>query len=249
MITRPFKTEFFPSENKNETTVRCFWGNSGGDMSLEIEHTIEELFSSVGLLGNNGGLSGEKFNPMGSSLTVERRRVADRYAFSWTLRHSCIDPGIIIVIQNFMHTLSLMGANVDVLSFATSLIDGRSYGADELPKAFRPIPYDFFHEVIDSTVVVDVEFSERQKAEHLQDARRIFDAWYMIAAYGGFADDFYLPNGRIALYIENELQITSVGMQIVYSDVATSEDAFYSLNNLLTCFHYKVAKLDSVSIS
>jgi len=83
----------------------------------------------------------------------------------------------------------------------------------------------------------------------MQVCRGAFDAWYAVAAAGGFADEEFRPSGEVAIFIENELQITSIGMQVVYERAQVGKSGFNVLTNMLTHFHSSVARLERVEIA
>jgi hypothetical protein len=99
------------------------------------------------------------------------------------------------------------------------------------------------------TVVVDVEFLDRQDPQKIEVFRSVFDAWYAVAGSGGFADDEFLPSGEVAIFTENELQVTSVGMQVVYEGAQVGESGFNVLTNTLIHFHGSIAPLERVEIT
>jgi hypothetical protein len=252
MRTRPFDIDFVRSRVPNETEFQCVFESAD---SVDIENymnsvnVLKILFSSLERLGQHGGFCGNSFNPLESALNLERPRFSNGL-FSCSIKHLFLDPGIVIVICNLMHSLALNGIRVRSLKFATQLIDDNGPDVVELPGVFRSLPFELLLEIKSPTVVVDVEFRRRQEARKLEYIRTVFDSWYEVAAHGGFADlDLHQPTGEATLFVENELQITSVGMQIVYERVATSESAFFSIANFLGKFHYKAAEIQSVAIT
>ena len=98
-------------------------------------------------------------------------------------------------------------------------------------------------------VVVEAEFVERQDVNKLDIFREVVDAWYLLASKNGFVD-FNAPlTEHLSITIENDLQITSIGMQVVFDKVMIAEAGFHVFINMFTFFHHSVAPLYRVSIS
>jgi hypothetical protein len=139
---------------------------------------------------------------------------------------------------------------LDGVKIWTALSSGQSRGlASPARRCYLPVPFEYLYDVKSPTVVVDIEYLDRQDPQHMQACRGAFDAWYTVAAAGGFADKEFCPSGEVAILIENELQITSIGMQVVYSRAQVGESGFNVLTNMLTHLHCTGARLGLVEIT
>lgn len=248
MNVRPFSCAYLPALRVNETRIELGYRSADEGQRARTASEFGALMLSMAHVGSHGGFSGDQFHPRDSNVAV-RDAVAGSGEFAWSFVHSNVGSELVIALENLAHALHFRDRDLDGVKIWTAL-SAQSQGL--MPRAmkrYQPVPFEYLYEVVSPTVVVDVEFSDRQDVQRMQVCRDAFDAWYAVAAAGGFADEEFRPSGETAIFIENELQITSIGMQVVYARAQVGESGFNVLTNVLTHLHCSVARLELVEIA
>lgn len=205
--------------------------------------------TSIALVGSHGGFSGDRFHPHDSSVVLREAGDAESHELAWSFVHSSVGAGLVVALENLAHGLHFRDRDLDGVRIWTALNGQSRQASGGVIKVYRPLPFEYLYDVLSPTVVVEAEFVKRQDPEAMEAFRGPFDAWYAVAAAGGFADDEFRPSGEVAISIENELQITSVGLQVVYADAQVGESGFNVLTNMLTHFHSSLTQLRQVEIA
>lgn len=249
MSDQPFSCAYLPASRVNETRIELSYRSTERDQRERAANEFGALMMSIAHVGSHGGFSGDRFHPRDSNVTV-REAVAGSSEFSWSFAHANVGSGLVIALENLAHGLHFRDRDLNGVKVWTAL-SGQSHDGRMPPsiKCYQPVPFEYLYDVKSPTVVVDVEYLDRQEAQRLQVCRGAFDAWYAVAAAGGFADEEFRPSGEAAIFVENDLQITSVGMQVVYARAQVGESGFNVLTNMLTHFHHSVARLELVEIA
>lgn len=249
MNVRPFSCAYLRAERANETRIELGYRSTDRGQRERTAREFGALMTSIALVGSHGGFSGDQFHPRDSNVVLRDAGDAESGDLAWSFAHSNVGSGLVIALENLAHGLHFRDRDLIGAKIWTAL-SGQSHGlVTRAIKCYQPVPFEYLYDVMSPTVVVDVEFLDRQEAQRMQVCRGAFDAWYAVAAAGGFADEEFRPSGEVAIFIENELQITSIGMQVVYERAQVGKSGFNVLTNMLTHFHSSVARLERVEIA
>lgn len=248
MNVQPFSCTYLPSSHVNETQIELSYRSMDGDQRQRVASEFGMLMASVAILGSHGGFSGDQFHPCDSNVVV-RDTESGSGDFAWSFAHSNVGSELVTTLENLAHGLHFRDRDLNGVKIWTALTAPSRDPKPRLINCYQPFPFEYLYDVMSPTVVVEVEYLERQDAQRMQVCRSVFDAWYAIAAASGFADDEFRPSGEVAILVENELQITSVGMQVVYERAQVGKSGFNVLTNTLTHFHCSIARLESVEIA
>lgn len=249
MNVRPFSCAYLPASSVNETRIELTYRSMDEDQRQRVVSEFGALMTSIAYVGSHGGFSGDRFHPRDSNVAVSDVGDAIGGELVWTFVHSNVGSGLVGALENLAHGLHFRDGDLKSVKVWTAL-NGQRHGLMPAAiKCYQPLPFEYLYDVKSPTVVVDVEFLDRQDAQCIQVCRGAFDAWYAVAVAGGFADKEFRPSGEAAIFIENELQITSIGMQVVYTRAQVGESGFNVLTNMLTHFHCTGARLELVEIT
>ncbi|MFT7774182.1 hypothetical protein [Roseateles sp.] len=246
---RPFTCAYLPAQDPNETRIEFSFRSLDSGSSKKVASDIAALMTSVAIVGRRGGFSGEQFHPRESSVILNGHRNLAGDQFHWSFAHMNVGDGLILTLENLAHGLHCRNSHLEGVRIWTAFSDQGHGPATREVKVYQPLPYEYKLDVRSPTVVVDVEFVDRQDAERWQPCRDEFDAWYLVAAAAGFSDEEFRPSEEVAIVLENELQITSIGMQVVYGRSRVGRSGFQVLTNMLTSFHYGLGGLALVEIT
>ena len=248
MNHRPFSCAYEAPEHPSETRIELICQRGLPDVLKRVGREFGTLMKAVALVGSQGGFSGELHHPDRSHVIL-REGQPERVELSWSFRHENVGAELAFVLENLARSMRLRISHLEGVTIKTGLTHRMAGAVPGEIKGYRPLPFEYVYEVMSPTVVVDAEFTDRQEPRSVEGFRGVFDAWYAVAAAGGFADDQFLPTGEVAIFVENELQITSVGMQVVYAGAQVGESGFDVLTNTLAHFHSALARLERVEIA
>lgn len=248
MNARPFSCAYLPALWVNETRIELSYQSTDAGHRARAASEFGALMTSIARVGSHGGFSGDRFHPRDSNVVV-RDCAEETGELAWSFAHSNVGSELVFALENLAQNLHFRDRDLHGVRIWTALSAPLLGPMRRDMKCCQPVPFDYMYDVTSPTVVVDVEFLDRQEAQRMEVCRAVFDAWYAVAAAGGFADEEFRPSGERAIFVENELQITSIGMQVVYARARVGESGFNVLTNMLTRFHWEVARLDQVEIA
>lgn len=235
-----------PPVRANETRIELGYRSMSNEREERLLVEFGALMKSVATIGRFGGFSGDQFHPSESSVIL-REGGSDETA--WAFIHSNVEAGLIFALDNLAQSLHFRDNGLEEIGISTPLVAAGHGIRFKTFRHYKPLPFEYLYDVVSPTIVVEAEFLKRQDARQMEAFRDAFDAWYVVAVAGGFADEEFHPSSEPAIFIQNDLQITSIGLQVVYEHAQVGEFGFNVLTNMLTHLHGAVAHLDSVEIA
>jgi hypothetical protein len=249
MLSRPFATYFYAEPHSGGGNLQVIVQmKTGVEVTEDLISRPRELFQGFAKMGQWGGMAGDKYKPQQSSITlVIDGRVQGPRDVRWDFDAMNVHPGTTFVIQNMVHFLHLNVAPVESLMIRSPFLGQGVPIREELPSDYEPSPFAVTYERETSQVSVDVNFRERQAPLAAEPFREAWDAWYEVAAHGGFCSEDY-PVEKAKIFIEDDLQVTSTGIGGVFDDVTIDDAGFYCLINMLQVLHYRLTPIAEVTI-
>ncbi|HKU42914.1 MAG TPA: hypothetical protein VJR89_32365 [Polyangiales bacterium] len=199
--------------------------------------------------GDAGGLAGAAHAPETSRLKtlIEAQLTGQANELVWAFEVANVDAGALVVLQNVLHHVHLLGTDIDSVALHGALVRTGRPVAGELPVDYEPYAFDVEYGMERAQVLVDVEFDQPLEPAQLAALERGWSAWEIVAGFGGFADETY-PPGKASLAVEDALRVTSTGASANYDDVAIADAGFYCLVNLLQAIRARGARIAGVVI-
>lgn len=249
MLSRPFATHCHSaplSGGGNLQVIVQF--KPGVDFTEDLLISLRQPFRALATIGQWGGMAGDKYEPQQSTITlVTDGTLHGAREVRWSFDATKIDPGTVFVIQNMLHFLHLNVTSVESLVIGSPLLLEGGGIREELPNGYEPCPFTVTYEREASQVSVDVEFRDRQVPLVAEPFREAWDAWYDVAAHGGFCSEDYPPE-EAKIFVEDDLQVTSTGIGGVFDDVVIDDAGFYCLINMLQVLHHRLTPIAEVTI-
>jgi hypothetical protein len=199
--------------------------------------------------GDVGGLAGAAHPPASSRLKalIEARLTGQANELVWAFEAANLDPGAILVLQNVLHHVHLLGTEIDSVAIYGTLVRTGRAVPGELPVDHEPYAFEVEYGMEQAQVLVDVDFDAPLEPDHVTALQHGWNAWEIVAGFGAFADETY-PPGRASLAVEDDLRVVSTGASANYDDVAIADAGFYCLVNMLQALHARGARIASVVI-
>ncbi|MCC7155137.1 MAG: hypothetical protein IT161_11225 [Bryobacterales bacterium] len=221
---------------------------TGVELTEDLVMRLDRPFRALAKMGQWGGMAGDSYAPQQSTIVL----VADgtRHGIGgvrWEFEVTRVHSGTAFVIQNVAHYLHLNVAPLESLVLRSQLLSDGAPVREELPEDYEPHPFIVNYERESTQVSVDVDFSDRQDPVAAEPFREAWDAWYEVAAHGGFSSEDYAPE-ETKIFVEEELQVTSTGIGGVFDDVVIDDAGFYCLINMLEVLHHRLTPITEVTI-
>lgn len=249
MLSRPFVTHCQSAPLKgggNLQVVVQF--KTGVELTKDLVTNLRRPFQGLAKMGQWGGMAGDKHDPQKSTITLltDGRLIGAR-AVQWDFDTIQVDPGTAFVIQNMVHFLHLHVTPVESLVLRSQLLGDGTSVREVLPYDYEPYPFTVKNEIESAQVLVDVDFNDRQPPLAAEPFREAWDAWYEVAAHGGFCSEDFPPE-EVKIFVEDELRVTSTGISGVFDDVVIDAAGFYCLINMLQVLHFRLTPIVEVTI-
>ncbi len=239
-MRKDIDTRILQNKSARSTSIQCNYNTT--TQRKVFEEDIKKNLYFINVAGKYGGFAGSTNNPTRSTLTFSEF-IEESTSSRWVFSHSNVDNNLLILVENIFASV----APSRLMKSIVVKTAGQPDAFGKLPHYFRPTPYHLDCKILNQQVVVETEFAERQNGDVLKEVGDIFNSWLTLASYLTMSNEEAVED-EIPYYIENELQVTSIGAQVVLDDVRLPEEGFYILVNMLSSFHQRSAKLEEVRI-
>jgi hypothetical protein len=249
MLSRPFATYCHSALLQGDGNFQVILQfKNDVELNEDVLIRLGRPFRALATMGRWGGMAGDRHPPEQSSIVL----VADGGRSGvgevrWDFEMTRVHPGTAFVIQNMAHYLHFHVASLESLVLRSPLLSDGDSVEQELPLDYEPHPFSVDYQRESTQVSVDVDFKDRQDPLAAEPFREAWDAWYEVAAHGGFSSDDYPPEEN-KIFIEDELQVTSTGIGGVFDDVVIDDAGFYCLINMLEVLHQRLTPISEVTI-
>jgi hypothetical protein len=249
MLARPFVVEcrsaLLPGPGHLQVLVRLAPGVELDPQRLEA---LRRPLRALAKMGEWGGMAGDACPPLQSTMSLRTDGVPfGARDLRWDFDVVGIHIGVTCVIVNLVHGFHLEVAPVDSVVLRWGALRDGSSVADEPPYDFEPYPFLVELGYETPQVLVDVDFRARMAPDAAEPFREAWEAWYTVAAAGGFCTETVPPQSN-AIFIEDDLQVTSTGIGGAFDGVLMDDTGWHCLINMLQMLHHRLAPIEQVTI-
>lgn len=249
MLYRPFATHCHSAPLSRGGNLQVILQlKAGVELNEDLLASLRRPFRGLSKMGQWGGMAGDRYEPQQSTIALETdgKRIGARDV-RWDFDTTKVHPGTAFVIQNMVHILHLYVTPIESLVLRSPLLRDGVPVREELPYDYEPYPFTVNYEIENTQVLVDVDFRDRQDPLVAEPFREAWDAWYEVAAHGGFCSEDAPPEEAI-IFVEDDFKVTSTGIGGVFDDVVIDDAGFYCLINMLQVLHHRLTPIDEVTI-
>ena len=164
MLSRPFRTDCFSTPLSGGGNLQIIVEfKPGSDLASKIPAQLRRPFQGLADMAQWGGMAGKTFQPQQSTmdLVIDGQQVGPT-TIRWDFNATRVDPGAAFVIQNIVHYLHRVVSPVQTLVLRSPLVRDGASVQEGLPGDYQPYPFTVHDEREDSTVMIDVDFLDRQ---------------------------------------------------------------------------------------